>query len=386
MIEREEPVFDVWRDLSRRSSGTRRAHVAGGIEGQPSCVAQHKYKAGRPEGEAFEVRGFGLGPIRTAWLVVTVCTAVAAIIVSRSPGPPPATPMNWRPTVPPPHGDVAGAEWIEVDVSMPSGQDRQILAAVFRPDGEGPFPVIVYLHGSSGLGPAMLRWAPRLSKAGFLVIAGCYVLTLPMANRIACPDGPSSEPGVAALIGVASQLPDGRRDGIGVLGLSVGARMAFSMLGDPNIRAVVTDSGDPGLVPLVDPATIDAPLLLLAFEHDSALNQPALRQYDERLRNLGKRVDSHYFEGSGHVVTMSEGTTYEATALTIAFFNRYLRETGGSAKVTSCQVEGARRAAPTGRDERASGHNRAALTFNVWSESRRRAQAHQEDGRVPRFS
>jgi dienelactone hydrolase len=236
--------------------------------------------------------------------------------------------IAWRPTDPPENGDVAGAEWLEIDVPVPSSQDRRIPAAVFRPAGDGPFPVVVYLHGSSGLSTGMLRWAPRLSEAGFLVLAGCYVLTLRAANRIACPDGPASDRGVAALLDLATQLPDARRDGLGVLGLSAGARMVFSALGDPSIRAVVADSGDPGVGPLVEPSSIGAAVLLLSFEQDGFVNEQASHQYEQRLRDLGKSVESRYFDGSGHVVTLSEGTHEEVTALTLDFFGRHLRATG----------------------------------------------------------
>ena len=261
-------------------------------------------------------------------IAMLTTTATAPVPTPVTAGSTTSSPIAWRPTNPPENGDVAGAEWLEIDVPAPYSQDRRILAAVFRPTGEGPFPVVVYLHGGSGLSTGMLRWAPQLSEAGFLVLAGCYVLTLRATNRIACPDGPTSDRSVAALLDVATQLPDARRDGLGVLGLSLGARMAFATLGDPRIRAVVADSGDPGVGPLVDPSAVGAAVLLLAFEQDGSVNEPALRRYDQKLRDFGKPVESRYFDGIGHVVTLSQETREEATALTLDFFGRHLREMG----------------------------------------------------------
>jgi len=152
-------------------------------------------------------------------------------------------------------------------------------------------------------------------------------MTLRATNRIACPDGPTSDRGVAALLDVAAQLPEARQDGLGALGLSLGARMAFSILGDPRVRAIATDSGDPGVIPLVEPTAVGAPVLLLGFEQDGGVNASALWDYERRLRDLGKPVESRYFDGSGHVVTLSQGTRDEATALTIDFFRRRLLET-----------------------------------------------------------
>jgi dienelactone hydrolase len=238
--------------------------------------------------------------------------------------------VTWRPTIPPENGDVDGAEWLEIDVPIASSQDRRILAAVFRPAGEGPFPVVVYLHGASGLSTGMVRWAPRLSKAGFLVVAGCYAQALQADNRIACRNAPTSDSSVAALLDVATELPDARRDGLAVLGLSHGARMAFTIVGDTRVRAVVADSGDPGVVPLVDPSGIAVAILLLTFDGDGSVNLPALRRYDQKLGDLGKPIESRYFDGVGHVVTLDPRTTEEATALTIDFFRRQLGEASDS--------------------------------------------------------
>ena len=260
-------------------------------------------------------------------LTMVMSSAMATLPTPVTAGSPRSSSIAWRPMSPPENGDVAGAQWLEIDVSVPSSPDRRILAAVFRPAGDGPFPAVVYLHGGSGLATSMLRWAPRLSESGFLMVAGCYVLTLRATNRIACPDGPTSDRGVAALLDLATQLPDARQDGLGVLGLSLGARMAFSVLGDSRIRAVAADSGDPGIGPLVDPSAVGAAVLLLDFEQDGFVNGLALRQYEQRLRDLGKPVESRYFAGSGHVVTLSQATRDEATSLTLDFFGRHLRDT-----------------------------------------------------------
>lgn len=54
--------------------------------------------------------------------------------------------------------------------------DGALKAVVFRPDGAGPFPAVVGLHGCAGLfnnGAVALRyrdWAQHLTKAGFVVL------------------------------------------------------------------------------------------------------------------------------------------------------------------------------------------------------------------------
>src|SRR5262245_9846828 len=61
-----------------------------------------------------------------------------------------------------------------VDIPLPHGRLRGFL---FRPEGAGPFPAVVGLHGCGGLSnnrfPLLTRyrdWGQRLSKAGFVVI------------------------------------------------------------------------------------------------------------------------------------------------------------------------------------------------------------------------
>src|SRR3979409_1131070 len=54
--------------------------------------------------------------------------------------------------------------------------DGALKAVVFRPEGAGPFPAVVGLHGCAGLfnnGAVALRyrdWAQHLTKAGFVVL------------------------------------------------------------------------------------------------------------------------------------------------------------------------------------------------------------------------
>jgi dienelactone hydrolase len=57
------------------------------------------------------------------------------------------------------------------------GRNVSIQAELFRPEGAGPFPAVVTLHGcgglngkSGGLSPRHADWAKRLTDAGFIVL------------------------------------------------------------------------------------------------------------------------------------------------------------------------------------------------------------------------
>jgi dienelactone hydrolase len=104
--------------------------------------------------------------------------------------------------------------------------------------GAGPSPVVVYLHGASGLTTPMLAWALRLAAAGFLTVAGCWKPTFAFAaasasaNVIGCPDAPVAV-GIQGLIAAARTLPGARADAVGLLGLSAGADAALLVAGRP---------------------------------------------------------------------------------------------------------------------------------------------------------
>jgi dienelactone hydrolase len=46
--------------------------------------------------------------------------------------------------------------------------------AVARPDGAGPFPVIVLLHGTHGFAHEYIRLAQELAQEGLIAVAACW--------------------------------------------------------------------------------------------------------------------------------------------------------------------------------------------------------------------
>src|SRR5262245_42765706 len=73
-------------------------------------------------------------------------------------------------------GPVAAAAAVPESVEIPVGETR-LRAMLFKPEGNGPFPVVVGLHGCGGLvgnaGAVQSRyrdWGQRLTAAGFAVL------------------------------------------------------------------------------------------------------------------------------------------------------------------------------------------------------------------------
>ena len=69
----------------------------------------------------------------------------------------------------------AGTETLAVQWFKVVVPDRgAMLAAVARPSGRGPFPVVLVLHGTHGFARQYVQLAQDLAHAGFLAVAGCW--------------------------------------------------------------------------------------------------------------------------------------------------------------------------------------------------------------------
>ncbi|WP_342363002.1 dienelactone hydrolase family protein [Terrarubrum flagellatum] len=57
------------------------------------------------------------------------------------------------------------------DASNVGGLNSNLAAEYFKPDGTGPFPAVVVMHGCNGMSPNMRRWARRFVQWGYAAIA-----------------------------------------------------------------------------------------------------------------------------------------------------------------------------------------------------------------------
>jgi len=229
--------------------------------------------------------------------------------------------------------DVTGAQWIEID----RADGRTQLAAVFRPDGAGPFPTVVFLHGSSGLGRAQLQWAPRLAAAGYLVLAGCYLAADPGRAAadptafVPCDGLPKNDPydsvaittAYRALLDTAHTIDGAQPGPLGVLGVSLGAGVALDV-GDPSVAAIVADSGH-GFGP---PSATGGRVLFLGNTTDPNVPHEDVVAYERALRDTGRTVEDHYYDGTGHVAILTPADVDDAAARVTSFFDEHLKPSG----------------------------------------------------------
>ena len=209
------------------------------------------------------------------------------------------------------HNVVPGLTWW-LEGSTPDG--HAVDAAVFRPSGTGPFPVVVYLHQAVGVTADQLALGRVLSEGGFIVVVGCYTATPAVVICRHLPDDP-----VGATIELAKLLPGARNGTVGLVGCSIGGSQALVTATSRNdVGAIVADSGGaPAELPT-------APTLLLASEQDPSVFE-AVQKYESSLRQHGTSVEAKYYPNGGHIVLLSTDTLVDARSRAIAFLRENLK-------------------------------------------------------------
>ncbi len=229
-------------------------------------------------------------------------------------------------------------QWIDVE----GAEGAKLQAVVLRPSGDGPFPIVILLHGGSGMVEETVSWGLDLSRAGFLAIAPCFFrrpvnpdpsLT-PLSVCLEAPDRWASHAvwNLTAAIETARRLPGARRDRVGLVGASWGGAVALvAASSGVEVQAVVAlappptsrlTNNDPAAWSVVE--RLNARVLILQGTNDNSVPVGSVRQLEARLRELGKSVESHYFEGGGHLFMLDPRFRADVIGRTVAFLERHL--------------------------------------------------------------
>jgi dienelactone hydrolase len=261
-------------------------------------------------------------------LVLAACggpnVASTATVSTTSP-----TGIRWSDTAAPPGVDVPGAQWLKIEGAGGRSNSVQI-AAVLRPTGPGPSPLVVWLHGGGpGLVAAEVSAATRLLPGGLMVLVGCWTVSPaePVTrDGISVPRVPclqnyaSADDATQALVEVGQQLPGVKKGAIGLFGVSAGGPQAIHYAATSSgIGAVVLDSSPRG------PTRVNVPVLMLVGTADPLVSVDEQRTYEQALRDSGATVESHYYEGGLHAVSVHGDFQDDAVKRSIDFYRRYLK-------------------------------------------------------------
>lgn len=202
------------------------------------------------------------------------------------------------------------------------------------PDGVGPFPPVIVLHGEFGLNAFVTATANRLAQEGFYALAPDFYAT-PVSFAAVAPDFMRASTGAAidydqrdlAMMRAAS-LPDDRalavfRQALGyltirscarngpaaVVGFSTGARLALlgACAHRDDVRACVgfapagiTPGTERGQAVLDRLGAVRCPLLLFYGGLDMVVPRREREALEARLAQLGKLADVRVFHEAEH--------------------------------------------------------------------------------------
>jgi len=217
---------------------------------------------------------------------------------------------------------------------------KTILAVYFEPDGEGPFPVVVILHGTEGLRETHVKLARDLAGSGFIGVAGAWfeghfrgvATTIPITHSddIKSSGGPKIKAGnsaaaaadVAALIAAARTLPKADADRVAVFGHSRGSATALTAAATTaDVRAVIAAAGYPSGV---DFQGLEAAVLLVQGRSDAVIPPTQALRFQESLAALGKSAELVFIDGGPHESPWRTPWSLEVYRHVLEFLSRQL--------------------------------------------------------------
>ncbi len=213
---------------------------------------------------------------------------------------------------------------IPVDIPSVGGPTRGYLA---KPDiGEGT-PVLI-LHGGRGLTPFFPKFADRLAGDGHLALAldlyeGQVAATEEASDRLFREFDRRSRATHDRLYGAVDYLvahPGATQDGIGVVGFSLGGRLALA-LSDPSarsdrVRAAVTFYG---LNPGVDYTRTQTAYLGHFAENDPFHPGAEVRAQEASIREARRDVEFFLYPATRHGFFENDRPEYDADAAGVAW-------------------------------------------------------------------
>lgn len=207
---------------------------------------------------------------------------------------------------------------------------RMVTGYLARPvQAERPLPGLLVIHEWWGLNDNVRAMTRRLAAEGYVALAvdlyGGEVAETPERARalVGTVDGAralQNLEGARAHLAARLGATGDREDRIGVIGWCFGGgwslRAALAM--PREIDASVVYYGGP-VTDRAELAKLEAPLLGIFGAEDGSIPLTAVRELESTLRDLGKTVEIHVYEGAGHAFANPSGTRYHPEAAEAAW-------------------------------------------------------------------
>ncbi len=246
------------------------------------------------------------------------------------------------PTNAPFENDTNGVQWVRV--TKPGV--GVMLAAIARPQGAGPFPTLIILHGSHGFARQYVQFARDMARHGVFSIAACWFSGGGGAGSrfitpIECTEAPpissassiTAQQTLDALVQAVRGLPGVRPDRVALFGHSRGGGAALNyVLGTNGVQAaVLCSAGYPQDLAMRAP-NVKVPILILHGLADSPADGGSAmtavqmaRDFEAALRRAGKSVEATYYEGGHNALFTSAAQYNDEVQRVAAFLTRHIQ-------------------------------------------------------------
>lgn len=205
----------------------------------------------------------------------------------------------------------------------------QVSGYLYKPQGMGPFPAVLVLHGKAGLGEAQQAYASWLATQGYVALAPDYLTPINVAsgqwggtdweNKI----DPVREH-LALGLECLKSLPYVAPSRIGIVGFSLGGFFAFILATRDDVKAVVSYYGAYNGKPVTQNlsrylfsdvvAELRAPILMFHGDADQLVPIALAETTKNLLESSGKQYEYIMYPGAGHTFDAPAGTLANPTA------------------------------------------------------------------------
>jgi len=191
------------------------------------------------------------------------------------------------------------------EVSYKSG-DETVKAALYTPQGKGPFPALVVIHEWWGLTPWVKEQAAKLADQGYVTLAidlyrGKSTTSPDEAHELmrGVPEDRAKRDLQAAFNYLAS-LKDVDAKRIGAIGWCMGGGYALDLtVGEPRLAASVINYGHLA----TERSTLEkiqASILGIFGGQDRGISVDSVRNFEQQMKALGKSVEIKIYTYAGH--------------------------------------------------------------------------------------